>query len=292
MHVCRPGPRRTQQGHRQIIMGDHRDQSVRKGNTAQKNQPGDTSLATRGADGSGGLAAGRRESDNNFDHHQAAAFCTKKTGDDDVAESSSSGLANSNATDIEVLRAENAFLRLALEEAQHKLRLVGGNAGQSSSSSVVPTSREPGNGGVAYARMRRLLLKDDGFLRDSFLPFLNVEDLGRCATFTSDRNGNANVVSSYASTVCVYRVGCCFFDVFLQNFFQLLCLLDDLQFARSLFTSRWVEVRGSKTWATSGGGHGKSLDYFACYPLGLVGYVPPFVAAPTSSSVPFVLRSK
>lgn len=200
-------------------MGHDRDQSVRKGNTAHKNLSGDASLATRGANGSGGLAAGRRESDNNVDDHQAAAFCTT-TGDNDVAESSSSGLANSSATDIEVLRAENAFLRLALEDAQHKLRLLGGDGGQSGSSSVVPTSREPGNGGVAYARMRRLLLKDDGFLRDSFLPFLNVEDLGRCATIISARNGNVNCVLSCASTACVYRIGCFLFCLCFTEYFS------------------------------------------------------------------------
>lgn len=84
------------------------------------------------------------------------------------------------ATDMESLRAENALLRLALKEAEEKLRLVNiSGAGGGSPRSIRPTRREPGKHGVAYARMRRLLLKDDGFLNDTFLPFLNMDDLAR-----------------------------------------------------------------------------------------------------------------
>ena len=84
------------------------------------------------------------------------------------------------ATDMEALRSENALLRLALKEAEEKLRLVNiSSNGGGSPRSIRPTRREPGNHGVAYARMRRLLLKDDGFLHDTFLPFLNMDDLAR-----------------------------------------------------------------------------------------------------------------
>ncbi|CAN0034946.1 unnamed protein product, partial [Ectocarpus sp. 12 AP-2014] len=100
---------------------------------------------------------------------------------------------NSNkGSEIELLQAENTLLRLALEEAQEKLRAATNISGrsvrpvrsrshsrQSSSLSSSSSSREPGNGGVAYAQMRRLLLKDDRFLRNTFLPFLNIEDFGR-----------------------------------------------------------------------------------------------------------------
>lgn len=164
-------------------MGDEQDESARKGNISREHIPRENTLAARGADDSGGLAAGGRESGNTVDDHPAAAAAASTTKEDDAESSGSRAPAiSSSATDIDLLRAENALLRLALEEAQHQLRLVGGDCGQngSSTTTVVPTSREPRNGGVAYARMRRLLLKDDGFLRDSFLPFLNVEDLGRC----------------------------------------------------------------------------------------------------------------
>lgn len=109
-----------------------------------------------------------------------------------VASSVVAPVNNSKESEIELLQAENALLRLALEEAQEKLRAattISGrsvrpvrsrsNSRQSSSFSSSSSSREPGNGGVAYAQMRRLLLKDDRFLRDTFLPFLNIEDFGR-----------------------------------------------------------------------------------------------------------------
>lgn len=97
--------------------------------------------------------------------------------------------SNTNQTDIEMLRAENALLRLALAEAQEKLRAATNNV---SGRSVRPVrSRSPsdvgsrsgkdaGTGGVACVQMRRLLLKDDRFLRENFLPFLNMNDFGRC----------------------------------------------------------------------------------------------------------------
>lgn len=79
--------------------------------------------------------------------------------------------SNTPPVDIDALLAENASLRLELKEAREKLRRAEGG---------VPFSkREPGNGGVAYARMRRLLLKDASFLRNTLMPFLNIEDLGR-----------------------------------------------------------------------------------------------------------------
>lgn len=94
-----------------------------------------------------------------------------------------STITDSKQAELEVLQAENAFLRLALEETQAKLRAAT-NIGRSvrpvrsrSTSSVSSTS----NPGVAYAQMRRLLLKDERFLRDTFLPFLNMDDFGRCA---------------------------------------------------------------------------------------------------------------
>lgn len=89
------------------------------------------------------------------------------------------------ADEIEMLQAENALLRLALEEAEAKLKAAT-NAGRSvrrvrsgSTTTSSSASKEPGNGGVAYAQMRRLLLKDERFLRDTFLPFLNMDDFGR-----------------------------------------------------------------------------------------------------------------
>lgn len=91
------------------------------------------------------------------------------------------GDAAAEATDMDTLRAENALLRLALKEMEEKLRLANSSGGGDGGSprSVRPTRREPGNHGVAYARMRRLLLKDDGFLHHTFLPFLNMDDLAR-----------------------------------------------------------------------------------------------------------------
>lgn len=107
---------------------------------------------------------------------------------------SSSNAKDTNQADIDVLQAENALLRLALEEAQKKLRAATNLSGQSvrpvrsrstsdaksRSSTSSTSSKEPGNGGVAFAQMRRLLLKDDRFLREEFLPFLNMDDFGRC----------------------------------------------------------------------------------------------------------------
>lgn len=110
-----------------------------------------------------------------------------------VASSVVAPVSSNKGSEIELLQAENALLRLALEEAQEKLRAATNISGRSvrpvrsrslsrqgsNFSSSSTSSREPGNGGVAYAQMRRLLLKDDRFLRDTFLPFLNIEDFGR-----------------------------------------------------------------------------------------------------------------
>ncbi|CAN0179960.1 unnamed protein product, partial [Scytosiphon promiscuus] len=97
---------------------------------------------------------------------------------------------NGHLASVEMLQAENALLRLALEEAEEKLRLATTNiSGRSvrpvrsrSSSRTIRRSKEPGNGGVAYAQMRRLLLKDERFLRDTFLPLLNMDDFGRLSS--------------------------------------------------------------------------------------------------------------
>eukprot|EP00903_Cladosiphon_okamuranus_P013541 g12613.t1 len=115
---------------------------------------------------------------------QSAGTSPSSAGSSD---SSTPPPSNTNTTDskqaeIELLQAENALLRLALEEAEAKLKAVA-NTGRSvrpaRSGSTSSASREPGNGGVAYAQMRRLLLKDERFLRDTFLPFLDLEDFGR-----------------------------------------------------------------------------------------------------------------
>lgn len=79
-------------------------------------------------------------------------------------------------SEIDQLRAENKLLRLALQETQEKLRFLSTEHDRED----LGRRREPGNGGVAYAQMRRLLLKDETFLRRNFLSFLNIEDLGRC----------------------------------------------------------------------------------------------------------------
>lgn len=89
---------------------------------------------------------------------------------------------DSKQAEIELLQAENASLRLALEEAEAKLKAAtntGRSVRPSRSGSITSASREPGNGGVAYAQMRRLLLKDERFLRETFLPFLDMDDFGR-----------------------------------------------------------------------------------------------------------------
>lgn len=84
-------------------------------------------------------------------------------------------------SEIDALRAENARLRRALDEAQMKLRLLSvSRVPDENEYRPVASKRETGNGGVAYAQMRRLLLKDDTFLRTNFLAFFNIVDLGRC----------------------------------------------------------------------------------------------------------------
>lgn len=99
--------------------------------------------------------------------------------------------SNTNQTDIEMLQAENALLRLELAEAQEKLRVATTNVSglsvrpirsRSPSGEVVRSrsDKDAGNRGVACVQMRRLLLKDDRFLREEFLPFLNMDDFGRC----------------------------------------------------------------------------------------------------------------
>lgn len=98
-----------------------------------------------------------------------------------------SSSANDRSTDdttdeLDMLKTENAFLRLALKEANEKLRNaenINDGAGEKVAGAVRPVRREPGNGGVAYARMRRLLLKDTRFFSEGFLAYLNIEDLGR-----------------------------------------------------------------------------------------------------------------
>lgn len=131
------------------------------------------------------------------------------------------GFTAAEATDMEALRAENALLRLALKEAEEKLRLANSSGGGDGGSprSVRPTRREPGNHGVAYARMRRLLLKDDDFLHHTFLPFLNMDDLARwvgglaalsvpsCAkSFCGCRTGRKFSHDSFCQAVVVYCI--------------------------------------------------------------------------------------
>ncbi|CAM9884497.1 unnamed protein product [Pylaiella littoralis] len=98
--------------------------------------------------------------------------------------------SNTTQTDIEMLQAENALLRLELAEAQEKLRVATTNVSglsvrpirsRSPSGEVVRSrsDKDAGNRGVACVQMRRLLLKDDRFLREEFLPFLNMDDFGR-----------------------------------------------------------------------------------------------------------------
>lgn len=127
----------------------------------------DTSVEDSNAAPSSGSRRGRSGSDSSSDTPPPSATAATK----------------GNQAEIEALQAENARLRLALEEAQAKLKAAT-NQGRSvrpvRSRSTSFASREPGNGGVAFAQMRRLLLKDERFLRDSFLPFLNMDDFGRC----------------------------------------------------------------------------------------------------------------
>lgn len=107
-------------------------------------------------------------------------------------------ILTTSQTDIEMLQAENTLLRLALAEAQEKLRAALSSPRSTSGQSARPArSRSPsdvrstcsgkeaqagnggGGGGVACVQMRRLLLKDERFLREEFLPFLNMDDFGR-----------------------------------------------------------------------------------------------------------------
>lgn len=90
-------------------------------------------------------------------------------------------VANGNpSNEVESLRAENRSLRRALEDAQRQLQLLSTADAGSKNKTRSSLSREPGNGGVAFAQMRRLLLKDKTFLHRQLLSFLNIEDLGRC----------------------------------------------------------------------------------------------------------------
>lgn len=101
--------------------------------------------------------------------------------------SNDSSMADTTA-ELDMLKTENAFLRLALKEANEKLRNaenINDGEGEMAAGAVRPVRREPGNGGVAYARMRRLLLKDVRFLSEGFLAYLNIEDLGRWVTLPS-----------------------------------------------------------------------------------------------------------
>lgn len=168
-------------------MGDDRDESSHDGGTHDSMKEGSTQDSppvepSAPADDSGLADPNETEV---VDDASKSAECEDEAqlflpssgplpaGDGDNASSCS---ATANAADMEALKAENKSLRSALEEAQEELKLThsrGGGLG------VRPSGREPGNGGVAYSRMRRLLLKDRRFLRETFLPFLNVEDLGR-----------------------------------------------------------------------------------------------------------------
>ncbi|CAM9923418.1 unnamed protein product [Discosporangium mesarthrocarpum] len=85
---------------------------------------------------------------------------------------------------VESLRLENAMLRIALEVARGKLqgkKTQGDGGAGGGEASGGAQGRKDGHceGGVALVLMRRLLLKDSGFFRDSFLPFLDLVDLGR-----------------------------------------------------------------------------------------------------------------
>lgn len=108
-------------------------------------------------------------------------------GDADQAAASARGPGGKGMprSEMDALRAENARLRLALDEAQMKLRLLSvSRVPDENGYHPVASKRETGNGGVAYAQMRRLLLKDETFLRTNFFAFFNIVDLGRCVLFS------------------------------------------------------------------------------------------------------------
>lgn len=102
---------------------------------------------------------------------------------------SSSAAASATHDEVEALRAENESLRFALEQTQEKLQrlLIATEVKTQTPADHGTTMRardtEDGklavSGGVAFAQMRRLLLKDQNFLPKTLLPFLNIEDLGR-----------------------------------------------------------------------------------------------------------------
>lgn len=132
-------------------------------------------------------AAGAEDDTNveNVELAEQASNSSRRSSSGDSTTPPPSNTTDRKQAEIEVLQAENALLRLALEETQAKLTAAT-NVGRSvrpirsRSRSISSASKEPGNGGVAYAQMRRLLLKDERFLRDTFLPFLNMDDFGRC----------------------------------------------------------------------------------------------------------------
>lgn len=173
-------------------MGDDRGEGAQSGgaHTSMDGMAGEDarpSSAPAPVDGSGLASERGQELDESNRENSARSTSIPEGASPQQQLGSSPSLANgagdaaAEATDMEALRAENALLRLALKEAEEKLRLANSNGGGNGGSprSVRPTRREPGNRGVAYARMRRLLLKDDGFLHHTFLPFLDMDDLAR-----------------------------------------------------------------------------------------------------------------
>lgn len=91
--------------------------------------------------------------------------------------------------ELEALRVENESLRFALEQTQEKLQrlMVARCVGESGNAAVGTAVDDPvrqvqaskQERGVAFAQMRRLLLKDQNFLPKTLLPFLDIGDLGR-----------------------------------------------------------------------------------------------------------------
>lgn len=107
---------------------------------------------------------------------------------------STSGSGNANKEEMEALRAENESLRFALELTQEKLqRLMVAHGLSEEERKEFSTATVDGHrrqaatdvkqeSSVAFALMRRMLLKDRNFLPKTLLPFLDIEDLGRYVT--------------------------------------------------------------------------------------------------------------
>lgn len=112
--------------------------------------------------------------------------------DPDTISTSSSG--DVNKEEMEALKAENESLRFALELTQEKLqRLMMAHGLSEEERKEFSTTTDDGHrgqgatgvkqeGSVVFALMRRMLLKDRNFLPKTFLPFLDIEDLGRYVT--------------------------------------------------------------------------------------------------------------